>query len=285
MIVVFVVLIALTSPLNAQRRADLIRLVGQSIPGTVIAVSDGDTVRIRLDGTRQIIRVRLEGIDAPETGEPFSAQARNAARVLLFDKSVQVKGTDVDNYNRLVARVLVGGKDASLELLQAGLACHFTRFEHDAALARAQLDARTSGRGFWAAGAQKPRCVKFTQAPDNQKRFQAHPSFETPSNLERPSAIPTASGFSQSCKQLQESCGRRKLTRLFCERAAHQCGHSADRRAHMREPDLSASGRVRAPSVPAAAQTDPAHACEHVVRREDETREYAREQNVGVSRR
>ncbi len=159
---VVAVFLGLTSPLNGQRRADLTRLIGQSIPGTVIAVSDGDTVRIRLDGTRQIIRVRLEGIDAPETGEPFSAQARSAARVLMFDKSVQVKGTDVDNYDRLVARVFVGGKDASLELLQAGLACHFTRFENDAALAKAQLEARTSGKGFWAANAQKPRCVEFT---------------------------------------------------------------------------------------------------------------------------
>jgi endonuclease YncB( thermonuclease family) len=128
----------------------------------VITVSDGDTVRIRLDGTRRTIRVRLEGIDAPETGEPFSAQARNATRVLIFQKSVQVKATDVDNYNRLVARVFVSGKDASLALLQAGLACHFTRFENDAALATAQLEARTSGRGFWAANAQKPRCVRFT---------------------------------------------------------------------------------------------------------------------------
>lgn len=160
--VVVAFLIALASPLNAQRRGDLNRLVGQSISGTVIAVADGDTVRIRLDGTRQIIRVRLEGIDAPETGEPFSGQARNATRVLMFNKKVQVKGTDVDDYNRLVARVTVDGKDSSLEMLQAGLACHFTRFENDTALAKAQLDARTSGRGFWAADAQKPRCVKFT---------------------------------------------------------------------------------------------------------------------------
>jgi endonuclease YncB( thermonuclease family) len=79
----------------------------------------------------------------------------------MFDKKVQVKARDVDSYDRLVARVIVDGKDASLELLQAGLACHFTRFENDAALAKAQLDARRAGKGFWAPGAEKPRCVKF----------------------------------------------------------------------------------------------------------------------------
>jgi len=161
---VVALLVAFASPLNAQRRADLMRLVGQSVSGTVMAVTDGDSVRIRLDGVSQTIRVRLEGIDAPETGEPFSGQARNAARVLIFRKRVLVKATDVDSYDRLVARVIVDGRDASIELLQAGLACHFTRFENDAALAKAQLDAITSGRGFWAADAQKPRCVQFTVA-------------------------------------------------------------------------------------------------------------------------
>ena len=157
--------IAFTSSLDGQRREDLIRLVGQSLSGTAIGIADGDTVRIRLDGTNRVIRIRLEGIDAPETGEPFSTQARNATRVLMFDKKVQVKATDVDNYDRLVARVVVDGKDSSIQLLQAGLACHFTRFKNDAVLAQAQLDARASGKGFWAAGAPKPRCVKFIRSP------------------------------------------------------------------------------------------------------------------------
>ena len=149
--------------LDAQSRPELLRMLGQTVSGTVISVADGDTVRLRLDN-KQIIRVRLEGIDAPEQGEPFSAQARNAARVLLFDKRVLVKATDVDNYDRLVARLTVKGIDSSVHLLESGLACHFTRFANDANLARAQLVARTAGRGFWAAGAQKPACVKFTVA-------------------------------------------------------------------------------------------------------------------------
>ena len=165
LVAVVALIVAFASVLNGQRREDLIRLVGQTVTGTAVGVADGDTVRIRLDGTGRVIRVRLEGIDAPEVGEPFSTQARNAARVLMFDKRVQVKAVDVDNYDRLVARIVVDGKDSSVELLQAGLACHFTRFKNDAALAQAQVDARTNGKGFWAASAQKPRCVKFTIAP------------------------------------------------------------------------------------------------------------------------
>jgi endonuclease YncB( thermonuclease family) len=150
------------SALGAQSRPDLLRLLGQTVSGTVISVADGDTVRIRLDGKGQSVRVRLEGIDAPEQGEPFSTQARNAARVLLFNKKVVVKPSDVDNYDRLVARIMVDSKDSSMQLIESGLACHFTRFVNDPSLAKAQAAARTAGRGFWAAGAQRPACVKFT---------------------------------------------------------------------------------------------------------------------------
>lgn len=147
---------------NAQSRPELLRMVGQTVSGTIVSVADGDTVRARLDGTGRTLTIRLEGVDAPEQGEPFSTQARNATRVMLFNKKVQLKATDVDRYDRLVARVVLDGRDASLELIEAGLACHFTRFVNDPLLAKAQVSARTAGRGFWAANAAKPSCVKFT---------------------------------------------------------------------------------------------------------------------------
>jgi endonuclease YncB( thermonuclease family) len=90
-------------------------------------------------------------------------QARNATRVMLFNRKVQVKATDVDNYDRLVARLIVDGTDSSIRLVESGLACHFTRFVNDPALAKAQLAAKSAGRGFWASGVPKPRCVEFTR--------------------------------------------------------------------------------------------------------------------------
>src|SRR5688572_19094413 len=110
--------------LGAQSRPELLRLLGQTVSGIVISVADGDTVRLRLDAGGKIIRVRLEGVDAPERGEPFNVQARNATRVMLFNKNVQLKATDVDNYDRLVARLSVNGTDSSLQLVESGLACH-----------------------------------------------------------------------------------------------------------------------------------------------------------------
>ena len=162
--VVLLATIFVSADAGAQSRPELLRLVGQTISGTIVSIADGDTVRARVEGSGRTLRIRLEGIDAPERGEPFSTQARNATRVMLFNRQVQLKVTDVDRYDRVVARIVLDGKDSSLELVQAGLACHFTRFANDPLLAKAQLSARTAGRGFWAAGAAKPACVKFTDA-------------------------------------------------------------------------------------------------------------------------
>lgn len=134
-------------------------LVGRSFDARVTAVADGDTITIVLPGQRERIRVRLEGIDAPERGEPYSQRARQALRVLVFDQTVRVEGRDVDRYDRLVARVHVRGVDTSLELVRAGLACHYRFFSNDRALARAEADARAAGAGFWARGAPRPRCT------------------------------------------------------------------------------------------------------------------------------
>jgi micrococcal nuclease len=159
---VVVALLGGISVLGAQTRADVLRLVGRTVSATVTSVVDGDTVRVRLASGGQTLTVRLDGIDTPETGEPFSAQARNAARVLLFDRAVTLKGTDIDRYDRLVARITVDGKDSSRELVRLGLACHFTRYSSDALLAAAETDARSGLHGFWAVGAQRPACVAAT---------------------------------------------------------------------------------------------------------------------------
>ncbi len=149
---------------QSRRPAPALRAyVGRSVAARVTSVVDGDTVHARLDdGTT--VTVRLDGIDAPERNEPFATEARNAARVLLFDRRVQLRGTDVDRYQRLVARVVVGTLDSSVELVARGLACHFTQYSSDPGLARAQATARQQHTGFWAAGASRPRCVAATAA-------------------------------------------------------------------------------------------------------------------------
>lgn len=133
-------------------------LVSRTVTASVIHVIDGDTIDVAIPPARRV-RVRLHGVDTPETGEPFNRQAVVFARVLLFSQPISITGTDVDVYGRLVARVVVNQRDASEAVLEAGLACTFKRYvsepKLDAALSRAQA----ARRGFWAPSAQQPGCV------------------------------------------------------------------------------------------------------------------------------
>lgn len=161
------VLAATTTMWAEQGATGLRRYVGARLNATVTSVVDGDTVNASLpDGATTTIR--LDGIDTPERDEPYSTQATRATRVILLSKRVQLQGTDVDAYNRLVARIVVDGVDVSVALVRDGLACHFTRYSSDATLAAAQKDAQRRGAGFWAQGAPKPACAISalkTQAP------------------------------------------------------------------------------------------------------------------------
>lgn len=114
----------------------------------VTSVIDGDTIDV-VTTDKKTIRIRLEGIDCPESGQPFSTVARNFTRMLLFDKTVTVRPIDTDRYGRTVARVVVEGKEASVELVTAGLAWVFTTYSNDRLLEAAQAEAKRARRGVW----------------------------------------------------------------------------------------------------------------------------------------
>ena len=62
------------------------------------------------DGRTQI-KLRLAGIDAPETGQPFGSRAKQAASELAFGKTVTILTRDTDRYGRTVAEVtLLNGR-------------------------------------------------------------------------------------------------------------------------------------------------------------------------------
>lgn len=87
---------------------------GADFSAKVIGVSDGDTITVLRDRTQ--VRVRLHGIDAPETGQPFASRAKQAASDLAFSKTVTVHPVDTDRYGRTVAEVfLPDGRSLSPE--------------------------------------------------------------------------------------------------------------------------------------------------------------------------
>jgi micrococcal nuclease len=129
--------------------------ISRSFTGTCIGVSDGDTITVLRD-RKVSIKVRLEGIDAPELHQDFGQKARKFTAAMVFGKVVTVNVLKNDRYGRSVARVMVNGKDVSLELVRAGLAWHYRHYSRDPALARAEADARAKKRGLWSMPAPVP---------------------------------------------------------------------------------------------------------------------------------
>lgn len=129
----------------------------------VVAVIDGDTIDIDVpDGANRSTRIRLLGIDAPETAGDYSQtmyfgpQAKEFAKELLLGQSVTVY-LDAPNptrgkYGRLLAYVrLPDGRFANEVLLTEGFAYADVRFDHSLFNKYRQLEAsaRSRAKGLW----------------------------------------------------------------------------------------------------------------------------------------
>jgi endonuclease YncB( thermonuclease family) len=135
--------------------------------GIVSKVIDGDTIEIRApDGITH--SVRYIGIDAPETGRPFSEQAYALNSQLVLGQPVTlVKDvSETDQYGRLLRYVIFNDTFVNLELVSMGLAEAQSwppDVACDEAFSAAQASARQAGLGRWAAtptaGPSTPRLV------------------------------------------------------------------------------------------------------------------------------
>ncbi len=124
-------------------------LCAESITGRVIRVSDGDTITISVGSNRKTHRVRLAGIDTPETKQPYGAEARRQLNVLINSKIVTVEFEERDIYQRIVGKVIYQGRDINLEMLMCGLAWHYKQYSKDPKYAEAEKRARQAKLGLW----------------------------------------------------------------------------------------------------------------------------------------
>ncbi|SCK29509.1 thermonuclease family protein [Vogesella sp. LIG4] len=114
----------------------------------VVAVLDGDTLQC-LAG-RRALRVRLGQVDAPETAQPYGQRAKAALAARVFGREVTLQRQDVDQYGRLVARVLLDGADINLQQVRDGWAWVYRQYAHEAGYYAAERAARAEGAGLWA---------------------------------------------------------------------------------------------------------------------------------------
>lgn len=118
------------------------------VSGRVVAITDGDTVRILLQPSQQVV-VRLVEIDAPEDGQPWSARSKQALSALVFGREVRLRTSGNDQYGRLLARIYVGDVDVNAEMVRQGHAWAYRDYLTDTTLLTIEESARTAKRGLW----------------------------------------------------------------------------------------------------------------------------------------
>ena len=131
----------------------------------VTAVIDGDTIKVRVGGITE--RVRIIGIDTPELkgGECFAQQAASAMQSLVQSKSVRLvrdpSQADRDRYDRLLRHVaLADGRQVAQVLIAGGFGEEFTYaapYAGQAAYKAAEASARGARKGIWSSGCRAPR--------------------------------------------------------------------------------------------------------------------------------
>lgn len=101
----------------------------ETMPAGALAVIDGDTVKLARQGQRAE-RIRLLGIDAPETHRAscgaeraLARKARERLATLLREGAVVITRRGVDRFGRTLAVITIeGGRDVGLVLVGEGLA-------------------------------------------------------------------------------------------------------------------------------------------------------------------
>ena len=130
----------------------------------VVHVADGDTIDVMKDG--QKVRVRLIGINAPESVDPrrpvqcYGVEASHELKRLLAEQSAALE-TDpsqdtYDKYGRLLAYVFTASStNVGEHMIASGFAYEYTYslpYKYQKAFKAAQAEAEHAGRGLWAAG-------------------------------------------------------------------------------------------------------------------------------------
>jgi endonuclease YncB( thermonuclease family) len=123
--------------------------LAEPVEWEVVAVHDGDTLTA-IDADKVQHKVRLDGIDAPETRQPFGTKSRDRLAEITKGNPVTVQAGKRDKYGRTVARIEVDSQDVNRQMVAEGLAWHYTPYSDDATFADAEGEARAAGRGLWA---------------------------------------------------------------------------------------------------------------------------------------
>jgi len=114
----------------------------------VVGIHDGDSITV-LTVEKKQIKIRLEGIDAPELKQAFGSRAKEHLSSLIMGKDVTliVKGEDL--YKRTLSKILLDSQNVNLSMVRDGFAWHYSKYSKDKKFAEAEAEARIKKKGLW----------------------------------------------------------------------------------------------------------------------------------------
>ncbi|HHT25159.1 MAG TPA: thermonuclease family protein [Clostridiaceae bacterium] len=122
---------------------------GEEYSVKVVGISDGDTFTGLTDDNQQI-KCRIYGIDAPEKRQAFGNVSKQTLSDLIFGKQVQIKIQNKDRWQRAVVWVYSSDKkDICAEMLKAGMAWHYKKYDNSDEYAELENKARQNRIGLW----------------------------------------------------------------------------------------------------------------------------------------
>lgn len=125
------------------------------VTGKVVGVVDGDTLVVLSQG--RPVKIRLANIDAPELhGQAFGMASKQALSGLVFNQEVRVVDRGNDRYGRMIGEVLVGGINVNRLQVKKGMAWVYEKYNTDPTLPPLELAARSAKLGLWADSAAVP---------------------------------------------------------------------------------------------------------------------------------
>ena len=127
--------------------------------GKVTRVTDGDSLWVRPAEGGQSVKLRIDGIDAPEICQAGGQAARNALAARLAGRTVWVQTRSQDDYGRALAMVTLDDEDMAAWMVNQG---HAWAYRQGSGAYRAlQLQAQSAGRGLFAdRNAIRPRIFR-----------------------------------------------------------------------------------------------------------------------------
>lgn len=126
----------------------------------VTHVTDGDTIWVQPDSGGQAIKVRIDGIDAPEICQVYGMASRDALVAVVLGRHVQVRSRSRDDYGRVLARLYLGTDDVGGWMVAQGHAWSYRSGRSLGPYAEQESSARQRGMGLWQYRAMSPRTFR-----------------------------------------------------------------------------------------------------------------------------